>query len=260
VPDLRHYDRLPSTNDQAWEDGRAAFRERGQRFVGVVAREQTAGRGRAGRTWSSPADDGLYLSCYCRLEWPPERAALLTLAAGLAVRGAVSMLVPVTPYLKWPNDLLAPDGSGRKLGGILTETRVDGPLIADAVIGAGLNLFTPGGGWAADAAARPAALDEFAGADAMRPPAAFAEVVAEEIEFAIEQLGQLAEDDAGDLLQRARDAMPLWGRRVTAAHDRREVQGVAKDLAADGGLIVRLDSGAEVVVHSGDVRVLWGEE
>jgi BirA family transcriptional regulator, biotin operon repressor / biotin---[acetyl-CoA-carboxylase] ligase len=257
VPNLRLYDRLPSTNDQAWLDGRAAFRDRGERFLGVAAREQTAGRGRAGRAWSSPADDGMYLSCYCRLDWPPERAAWLTLAAGLAVRGAVMMLVPVTPWLKWPNDLIAPDGSGRKLGGILTETRVDGPRIADAVIGVGLNLTTPGGGWGADAAARPAALDEFAGAGAMRPPAAFAAQVAEEIEFAVEQLGR---EDVGDLLQRARDAMPLWGRRVTATHGTRVIDGVAKDLAADGGLVVRLDSGAEVVVHAGDVRVAWAGE
>lgn len=255
--DLRVYDRLPSTNDQAWEDGRAAFRARGDRFLGVVAREQTAGRGRAGRAWSSPADDGMYLSCYCRLDWPPARAALLTLAAGVAVRGAVMMLVPVTPWLKWPNDLLAPDGSGRKLGGILTETRVDGPLIADAVIGVGLNLFTPGGGWSADVSSRPAALDEFAGAAAILSPPAFAAQVAVEIEYAIEQLGQ---DDASDLLQRARDAMPLWGRRVTAMQGRREIAGLAKDLAADGGLVIRLDSGAETVVHAGDVRVLWGEE
>jgi BirA family biotin operon repressor/biotin-[acetyl-CoA-carboxylase] ligase len=254
---LNVYDRVSSTNDQAWEDGRAAFRARGDRFLGVVARAQTAGRGRAGRAWSSPAGDGMYLSCYCRLDWPPERAALLTLAAGLAVRGAVSMLVPVTPLLKWPNDLIAPDGSGRKLGGILTETRVDGPVIADAVIGVGLNLFTPGGGWDADAAARPAALDEFANSSAMLSPAAFAAQVAVEIEFAIEQLEH---HGALDLLERARDAMPLWGRRVTAMHGAREIDGVAKDLAADGGLVVRLDSGAETVVHAGDVRVEWGEE
>ena len=254
---LKVYDRLPSTNDQAWEDGRAAYRARGDRFLGVVAREQTAGRGRAGRAWSSPAGEGMYLSCYCRLDWPPERAALLTLAAGLAVRGAVSMLVPVALHLKWPNDLLAPDGSGRKLGGILTETRVDGPVIADAVIGIGLNLFTPVGGWNVDAAARPAALDEFASAGAMLSPPAFAAQVAEEIEYAIDQL---AHDDSGDLLQRARDAMPLWGRRVTASHGKRDIDGVAKDLATDGGLVVRLDSGAEVVVHAGDVRVVWGEE
>ena len=253
----RLYDRLPSTNDQAWEDGRAKFRDHGMRFLCVVALEQTAGRGRAGRSWSSPPGGGLYLSCWCRLDWPPDLAAMLTLAAGLAVRGAVTEVIGVTPHLKWPNDLLAPDGSGRKLGGILTETRMEGSRVAEAVIGIGLNLFTPAGGWDADVAARPVALDEFAARDVIPPPPEFSLPVMQAVQRAV---GRLGDEGPGDLVERARDAMPLWGRRVAAAQGRREIAGVAKDLGADGGLVIRLDSGAEVVVHAGDVRVLWGEE
>jgi biotin-(acetyl-CoA carboxylase) ligase len=52
--------------------------------------------------------------------------------------------------------------------------------------------------------------------------------------------------------------MPLWGRRVRALVGPRVLEGTAHDLAEDGGLVLRLDSGAGAVVHAGDVRVDWG--
>ncbi len=251
----RYYDRVPSTNDVAWTEGRAAFRELGQAFLGVVANGQTEGRGRAGRTWSSPGG-GLYLSCYLHLAWPPELAAMLTLAAGLAARAAMTQAAGVTPHLKWPNDLLAPDGSGRKLGGILTETRSDGPRIADAVVGLGLNLRTPEGGFDAPGESRPVALDEFMPAGSVPAPAVLAPVVMQALHHEVRRLD---EEGPGDVVERARDAMSMWGRRVSAQVGARAIDGVAKDLAKDGGLVIRLDSGAEIVLHAGDVRVRWNE-
>ena len=253
--ELRRYGTVDSTNDVALAEGRAAYAERGQAALCVVADRQARGRGRAGRAWASPAGHGLYLSCWFRLEWPPARAALLTLAAGVAVREALAGATGALPLLKWPNDLLAPDASGRKLGGILTETRSEGGRIADAVIGVGVNLRTPGGGWDADAAAHPAALDEFA--RTVPDAGALARPVAEALAGAVERL---AANGADGVVARARDAMPLWGRRVRAQEGPRVIEGVAHDLAEDGGLVVRLDSGAGAVVHAGDVRVDWGTE
>ena len=240
-----HYEEVGSTNDVARDEGRRT----GARTLSVVADRQTRGRGRAGRAWDSPRAAGLYLSTYARLDWPPERAAHLTLAAGLAVRHALSEKVGVAPAIKWPNDLLAPDGSGRKLGGILTETRSEGGRIVDAVIGIGVNLTTPEGGWSVDDAARPVALDAFVAMD--RIPAAR--------ELATEVARALEHELAGlvDVVARAREAMPLWGRRVRGEQGPRVLEGTAKDLAPDGGLVIRLDSGAEVIVHAGDVRVAW---
>ena len=249
----QYHDHVPSTNDLAWSEGRAAFRDRGLSFLGIVANRQTDGRGRAGRAWHSPGG-GLYLSCYFRLGWAPERAAMLTLAAGLAARAAIKLATGVAPHLKWPNDLLAPDGSGRKLGGILTETRSDGPRIADAVIGLGVNLRTPEQGYEGDFPASPVALDAFAEPGRVPTPAALAPAVMRALHDEVRRLGQ---GEAEGVVRRARDAMAMWGRRVHAQVGPRAIDGVARDLAADGGLVVRLDSGAEVIVHAGDVRVRW---
>ena len=244
---ILHYEEVGSTNDVARDEGRRS----GARTLTVVADRQTKGRGRAGRAWDSPPAAGLYLSTYARLDWPPERATHLTLAAGLAVRAALAASCGVAPALKWPNDLLAPDGSGRKLGGVLTETRSDGGRIVDAVIGIGVNLLTPEGGWDVDTQARPVALDQFA----RKVPEARS--LAPEVARALEaELDALARDEA-DVVARARAAMPLWGRRVRGEQGTRLLEGTAKDLAPDGGLVIRLDSGAEVVVHAGDVRVAW---
>lgn len=246
----RFYDAVSSTNDVAWEQGREA----GMRFLCIVADRQTHGRGRTGRSWDSPPGAGLYASGYFQLDWPPERATFLTIAAGLAVRAALEAELGFAPALKWPNDLIAPDGTGRKLGGILTETRSEGDVIRQAVIGIGVNLRTPGAGWNVDSEARPVALDAFL-------PATFipvGRVLAVPILAALErEVRALETADPGDLLERARSAMPLWGRRVRGERGVRVLEGTAKDLAPDGGLVIRLDSGAEVVVHAGDVRVAW---
>ena len=241
-----HYEEVTSTNDVARDEGRRA----GLRTLSVVADRQTRGRGRAGRAWESPHSAGLYRSTYARLDWPPARAAQLTLAAGLAVREALHEQCGVAPALKWPNDLVAPDGSGRKLGGILTETRSEGGRIVDAVIGIGVNLVTPPEGWEVDDHARPVALDAFASGvpDAL----ALAPHVARALEREIAALGR---DE--DVVARARAAMPLWGRRVRGEQGPRVLEGTAKGLAPDGGLVIRLDDGGEVVVHAGDVRVAW---
>ena len=243
-----HYEEVGSTNDVARDEGRRS----GARTLSVVADRQTRGRGRAGRSWDSPPS-GLYLSTYARLDWPPDRAAHLTLAAGLAVRHALEGRFGIAPAIKWPNDLVAPDGSGRKLGGILTETRSEGGRIVDAVIGIGVNLRTPQGGWSVDDAARPVALDAFVDPEGIPRARELATDVARALE---QELARLASEDS-DVVARAREAMPLWGRRVRGEHGPRVLEGTAKDLAPDGGLVIRLDSGAEVIVHAGDVRVAW---
>jgi len=248
----------PSTNDVAWEEGQAEWKERGARAVSVHADAQTGGRGRAGRAWSSPAG-GFYFSTYLRLEWEPARAALLTLAAGLAARTACEEVSGIAPDLKWPNDLLAPDRSGRKLGGILTETRSEGGKIIEAVIGVGINVRTPPSGYAVDAAADPVALDAFLhGEDRERlRPAALVDPYLLALG---DEIGRLDHADGpADIVARCRAASPLWGRRVHVDQGGRTVEGLAKDLAEDGGLVVRLLSGAEVVIHAGDVRVVWEE-
>ena len=121
-------DRIDSTN--AWLQ-QAADRQSGD---AVLARQQTAGRGRAGRPWVSPRDASLYLSMY----WAFQRGEALvglSLAAGVAVRRALLEQGFSDVLLKWPNDVYVLE---RKLGGILVEATSDGDA-THAVIGIGIN-------------------------------------------------------------------------------------------------------------------------
>ena len=94
----------------------------------LIAEEQTAGRGRLGRSWSAPARSGLFVSILVRPKVPQDRLGWLPLLAGVAAQTAVHRIADVDVSLKWPNDLIVPGedagggyGAGRKLGGILCQ-------------------------------------------------------------------------------------------------------------------------------------------
>lgn len=128
-----HHVSIGSTNDRALAWARAGAPHGAM----VTADEQTAGRGRQGRRWVSPAGEGLYASVVLRPAqgWSPRWAAL-GLAVGLGVREGLAGWLPELK-LKWPNDLLV---EGRKLAGVLCETRWQGSA-PDVVIGFGINVL-----------------------------------------------------------------------------------------------------------------------
>lgn len=137
TPALRIYEHLPSTNEWLWHLDRTV----GPLPDGTtaIALSQSAGRGQWGRQWQSP-EGGLYLSWFVRPQTPADNAPQLTLCAIWGVAAALrDRGIPV--WIKWPNDLLLGD---RKLGGILTETRLGrNGRIDRAVIGIGLNWQNP---------------------------------------------------------------------------------------------------------------------
>lgn len=106
--------------------------------LALIAGEQTCGRGRAGRSFSSPKGKGLYLSVLLRPDWPAASVGLLTPWAAVAVCRAVETLTGLRPAVKWVNDVLL---GGKKLCGILTEADIayDGTLNW-VILGIGINL------------------------------------------------------------------------------------------------------------------------
>ena len=108
----------------------------------VLAEEQTAGRGRAGRTWASERSAGIYCSILLRPPIPPAHAPLLTLVAGLAARDAAAEDLDALPDIRWPNDLLIrhPGEDSRKFCGILTEMHCEPDRVHYAVVGIGMNV------------------------------------------------------------------------------------------------------------------------
>ena len=103
----------------------------------AVTNNQTAGRGRHGKTWQSPPGSGLCLSVAYTFAEQPENLPALTLALGLGVIDALNELGVSGVELKWPNDLVALDG---KLGGILTEVQQQSAGTATVVTGIGVNV------------------------------------------------------------------------------------------------------------------------
>jgi len=127
----------------------------------LIALEQTAGKGRLGRSFYSPSRTGLYISLLLRPQLPPEKATLLTTVAAVAVARAMEEVTGESVGIKWVNDVYR---NGRKLCGILTEASVStvatasaDPALDFAIVGIGINLITPPGGF-------PEAIRDIAGA------------------------------------------------------------------------------------------------
>ncbi len=102
-----------------------------------LADEQTAGKGRAGHQWHSPAGTGLYLSALLRPRLAPSEVIILSLAAGLSVVRAVHDVTSLEADLRWPNDVLFGD---KKFCGILTEMNSEATRVRYVVVGMGLNV------------------------------------------------------------------------------------------------------------------------
>jgi len=130
---IYHFFKTDSTNSVALRLGEAGE----PHGTIVLAEEQTAGRGRAGRSWTSERSAGIYCSILLRPPVSPAHAPLLTLVAGLAARDAAADDLDALPDIRWPNDLLV---GGRKFCGILTEMHAEPDRIHYAVIGIGVNV------------------------------------------------------------------------------------------------------------------------
>jgi BirA family biotin operon repressor/biotin-[acetyl-CoA-carboxylase] ligase len=204
----------------------------------LAADEQTAGRGRRGRRWHSPAGSGVLFSIGLRMRRPARELGGLSIAAGMAAVRALRALGAAEAALKWPNDLLV---RGAKLGGILVETRAQGAGSA-AVIGIGIN-YRPVEGLAARLRRGLAALE-----DLLRPlPARNAVIGA----LARELLAALRSFDAAGFEPFRGDWEALHAHagqrlRVRLA-DGRVVAGVAEGLGTDGALQLRTRHGLRAV-------------
>ena len=129
---LLRFESLPSTNTELAQLAAAGAAE----GLAIVADEQTAGRGRLQRSWSSPRGAGLYFSILLRPTIPQNYWPLITLLAALAVAEALEEASGLETDIKWPNDLLSGE---RKICGILGEA-IETPAGRAVIVGIGINL------------------------------------------------------------------------------------------------------------------------
>ena len=221
-----HFRLTDSTNARARE-----FAGRGAPHGTLVtAAEQSAGRGRQGRTWSAPA--GRALLCSIVVREPPR---LLPLVAGVAVAEVVESSVAGVAAIKWPNDVLV---DGRKVAGILVEARMQEGW---AVVGIGLNV-------ALRAEDFPPDLRDRAGTLGLEPSAIEPALAA--LLRALERWLGAGVDEVLEAV-RARDA--LLGREVRWSGQ----TGTGAGIDSSGRLVVRTDSG-EAALDAGEVHLGGG--
>jgi len=209
--------------------------------VAVVAEEQRAGRGRRGRTWQSPPGVNLTMSVAIRPRLAAADAWQLGLAAAIAARDACADIADVR--LKWPNDLVAADG--RKLGGLLVETAIDGDALASAVIGIGINVNWRVADMPAELSPTATSLSELAGVEVDR--AALLSRL-----LAALDAGVAGVESGSSPLARYRAACTTIGQTVRVDIGTGLVVGEAIALDEQGRLVVSTPAG-QVTVTSGEV-------
>jgi BirA family transcriptional regulator, biotin operon repressor / biotin---[acetyl-CoA-carboxylase] ligase len=222
----RHYAQTDSTNTRARELAAAGA----PHGTVVTATEQTAGRGRQGRTWTAPSGSALLYSAVVRPLEPHH--SVLPLAVPLAVCEVAEQLRPgVECKVKWPNDIHL---DGRKLAGILIEAR---PQDGWAVLGVGLNLTI--------------ATDEFPEELRDRATSLFPEAGTDPTVALSERLGDWIDADPDAVLAEWRKRDALLGREISWE----DGSGIADGVDDRGFLLVRLADGDRVTLGAGEVHL-----
>lgn len=209
----------------------------------VVAGCQTAGRGRLGRSFYSPADSGLYLSLLLRPDRKAEDLLVITIASAVAVCRAIEHQTGVTASIKWVNDIFV---GGRKVCGILTEAVSDfeSGMVESIVIGVGVNIRPPEGGFPPEVAGVAGALGASGGTRNQIAAALYEELLA--------LAGQLTEP--ADFLEEYRSRSLVLGRALEFVHGGERITGIGRAISDEGSLVVDTPNG-ELVLKSGEVSL-----
>ena len=237
--ELIAFERLGSTNEEAKR--RAA--EGAAEGTLVWAREQTAGKGRRGRSWISPRGN-LHLSLLLRPECPAAAASQLGQVAAVAAGDALEALLPpaTSILLKWPNDILV---DGKKAGGILVETSAARAERVDwLVLGLGINVEHAPVGTEFPATSLYAA---------SREPIQVEVVLAGFCSAFDRWAARWAEEGFGPVRRAWLDRAWRLGERIQVRIDAAPIEGIFRDLDRDGALLLELPGGETRRVAAADV-------
>jgi BirA family transcriptional regulator, biotin operon repressor / biotin---[acetyl-CoA-carboxylase] ligase len=211
----------------------------------VVAEEQTAGKGRQGRTWLSNPGENLTFSLLLRPTIPSERISLLPLGIAVAVARGIRRVSSLPVYCKWPNDLLL---HGKKVAGILMESAMGARGFDYVVVGIGINVNQLSFPEPVRQRATSLALD--AGHTLDRTSLLRAVLESIESEYDTYAAGAL-----DTILPSWLSLAPIIGKRITADMQGATVTGTVRGISSDGGLQLHTDAG-DLTVFAGDVTIL----
>ena len=241
---VRVFEEVTSTNTLLKELGRQGA------IAGtvLVADRQTRGRGRLGRTFLSPGGVGVYLSALIRPNCAPRSLMHLTCAVAVAMCDAVEAAFGFRPGIKWTNDLVV---GNRKLGGILTELGLDPKTgqVSYAVLGIGINCGQTDTDFDESIRSMATSARMVLGHTADRD-----RLIAEMV-LALERMDHELLHAPAHMLDRYRRDCITLGKHVSILRGDEVRHATALDIDAEGGLVVRYDSGETGTVTSGEVSV-----
>ena len=215
----------------------------------LAAREQTAGKGRLGRGFHSPAGHGVYFSLLLRPGSKVKEPALITSAAAVAAARAIEEVVGVSVSIKWVNDLFV---DGRKICGILTEASFDmeSGCIESAVLGIGINITRPEEGYPEEIADVATSLTyRHSGRDNER-----CRLIAATLDNFREFYQNLS---ARGFLDEYRTRSAILGKEIYVSQHDGEKPARAVEIDDECRLVVKYDSGETAALSTGEVSVKW---
>ncbi len=232
--DVLYYPSVDSTNTQC----KRLLAEGRQGAFLVTADEQTAGRGRQGKSFYSPAMTGIYFSLVIRPETTLQNAVTATTAAAVAVCKAVERLTEKKPKIKWVNDVYV---DGKKICGILTEavTNFEDGTVDSVIIGIGINIKTS---QFPEDAAQAGSLE----ADVSR-----SELIAQ----AVNELVQIAQGDYSRFIDYYRTHSMIIGEKINFIQNGKVTPAKAVAIDETGGLVVELNTGEIKTLRSGEISI-----
>ena len=214
----------------------------------VVADAQTAGRGRMGRRWESPAGENLYFSILLTPNVEPARVPQLALVAAVAVHEGLAECCPgIVAQIKWPNDILI---GGRKVAGILCEASLEADRVHRVILGVGINV---------NGASLPRSLRaiattlRIAGGREVSRPSLLAGVL-NRLEARYESW--LRDGSLAGLLDCFERHSALNGRAVAVENRSGVVRGTARGVTPTGELVIETADGERLHLLAGDVHIL----
>ena len=212
----------------------------------VVAEQQTAGRGRRGRGWESPAGSSIYMSLLLRPEFLPNKAPMLTIVMAYSVATALREQTGLDFRIKWPNDIVL---NGKKVVGILTEMSTEIEYINHVVIGVGINVNTEA--FPEEICATATSIRRESGKTWRR-----AELIAAILrQFEVQYERFVKEEDLA-YLREAYDAILVnCNREVRILGEKDGYRAVALGIDDQGELLVRKEDGTVTSVYAGEVSV-----
>ena len=241
--DIRVFKETASTNDTIEKLARDGAPE----GVVVFAESQTRGRGRLGRSWSSPAGKGLWFSVLLRPSLRPPETTRLTVAAATALRRAVRATTGLEPEIKWPNDLLI---EGRKVAGILTELHAETDQVRYVILGMGIDVNQVRADFPQALAETATSLKLSTGGAVDRASLATRVLLELDHDYA-----RVCDGQFQALAEEWESGCGTLGRTVRIRIGDREFDGRAESLDADGALLVRTQHGRLERITGGDLTL-----